>query len=78
MEQLTMNQNQATEFLKNYQFIAALRTALPTKLRSDEIDRYLADLLRDGSFTPEELEEARKTRRHLVMKQIRFGILPIG
>ena len=60
-----MNQSEATEFLKDYQFLAALRTTLPTKLRSDEIDRYLADLLRDGSFTSEELEEARRAREAL-------------
>ena len=58
-----MNQNGATEFLRNYQFITALRTELPTKVRGDERDRYFADLLlRSGGFTPEELEQERKTR----------------
>jgi hypothetical protein len=57
-----MNQNEATEFLKNYQIFAALRTAMRTRLRSDEMDRAFADLNRDDSVTPKEFEEARKAR----------------
>jgi len=57
-----MGQQDAAAFLKRYQLTTSLRTRMPTKLRGDEIDLHLSEMLSDASLTETEIAQAHEMR----------------